>query len=546
LKSTVVWRQSALVATVLTALVASILSGCSSPSNAGGNVADVVRAVSAFQGEDWLCPACDVGSSQLIDPVFESLLARDNETGGVKEGEGVLVEKWETITPARKWSFTLRSDIPFHGDNGTVSADDVVFSWKLAAREDSKNPAASLFAMGKITKTDKMSFTIELPMPYLAFLQQLTEMPNSFPITSKSYVEKVGEDAARKHPVGTGPFEFVSHSPGVDLEFKAVKDHWRKAPEIDTLTVKVVPQANIAIEMAKAGEVQITDVADPNLLEGATGNGLKQFTIPGASLATVYLLGQYEKATYPESDRPAWADKDQEKAKLVRQGLSHAINREAIVDSLLKGIATTDGACVTGFFPAMPGYDDSCEPDAYDTDEAKALLAKAGYTDPSDLTVLVDLALRPGRPWNSDVMQAVVQDWQAIGVTVKTQKSEFTRIEEESVGRKANYAMLYPTPVWPIAHEILGFFSRTTDRLSYTGESTELDRLLNAADAATTPEEGEALDSEIFTYLREQEPAIPIAYVDAAFLMNAGLDWSIPETVAYQYPYRFEYLKPTG
>src|SRR3989454_6832001 len=76
-------------------------------------------------------------------------------------------------------------------------------------------------------------------------------------IVPKKYVEKVGDDAFKKAPVGAGPYKFVSFTPGVELVMEAFEGYWRKAPAVKRLVFKVVSDEATRLAALKRGEIDI-------------------------------------------------------------------------------------------------------------------------------------------------------------------------------------------------------------------------------------------------------------------------------------------------
>jgi peptide/nickel transport system substrate-binding protein len=68
-------------------------------------------------------------------------------------------------------------------------------------------------------------------------------------IMPKKYPEQVGDDGFKKHPIGLGPYKFVSHTPGVELVMEAVESYWRKAPHVKRLVFKSVPEVTTRLAM---------------------------------------------------------------------------------------------------------------------------------------------------------------------------------------------------------------------------------------------------------------------------------------------------------
>src|SRR3989442_2639249 len=89
-------------------------------------------------------------------------------------------------------------------------------------------------------------------------------------VVPKKYIEKVGDEGFRKHPIGLGPYKFVSYTPGIELVMEAVEDYLRKAPHVKRLVFKTVPDATTRMAMLKRGEVDIAYYRCSGLLSEST------------------------------------------------------------------------------------------------------------------------------------------------------------------------------------------------------------------------------------------------------------------------------------
>src|SRR5207245_695530 len=137
-------------------------------------------------------------------------------------------------------------------------------------------------------------------------------------VVPKKYLEQVGDDGFRKHPIGAGPYKFVSHRPGVEVVLEAYTGYWRHVPYVKRQIMKSVPEGTTRVAMLKKGEADIAyaldgqeaeDVRrDPRLLLVATRH---------ASIFWIEFADQWD----PKSP---WHD------KRLRLAVNHALNRKAI------------------------------------------------------------------------------------------------------------------------------------------------------------------------------------------------------------------------
>jgi len=187
-------------------------------------------------------------------------------------------------------------------------------------------------------------------------------------IVPKKYVEKVGDDGFKKAPVGAGPYQFVSFTPGQELVLEAFDQYWRKPPNVKRLVFKVIPDETTRLAALKRGEVDIVYSIRGELaeeLQRTKGLTLK----PAVIQATfwLYFADQWD----PKSP---WHD------ERVRRAASLAIDHDTINRALTLGYSRITGSIIPDTFdyywkPPAPTYDPA---------KARQLLAEAGYPNGFD------------------------------------------------------------------------------------------------------------------------------------------------------------------
>ena len=221
-----------------------------------------------------------------------------------------------------------------------------------------------------------------------------------------------------------------------------------------------------------------------------------------------------------------------------------AIDREEILEFVLEGLGTTEGACVQSWFPHLPGYDHTCQTDAFDPDGAVELLRQAGYEDPSDLTIRLTTAPRNSLPECQPIAEAVAQQWSNLGIDVVTIAGDYAvLVETNTADRNADYGFCYAPPTFASSVQLFGFYSRTTDRLSYSGEAPLIDQLINEALAAEAAggETAELAARALFDYARDNVLGIPLAYEDKIFFGSGCFTWGHLDASAWNY-HHFEFM----
>src|SRR5687767_8215399 len=134
-----------------------------------------------------------------------------------------LAESWNMSADGRTYDFKLREGLKFHNGD-PFTADDVKFSFQCT-----KGAKILKEKVKEIVVVDpyRLRFQLHEPFPdFMAFYGTLATGAGW--VVPKKYVEKVGDDGFKKHPIGLGPYKFVSHTPGVELVMDAFEGYWRK------------------------------------------------------------------------------------------------------------------------------------------------------------------------------------------------------------------------------------------------------------------------------------------------------------------------------
>ncbi|MGH7332000.1 MAG: ABC transporter substrate-binding protein, partial [Candidatus Rokuibacteriota bacterium] len=131
-----------------------------------------------------------------------------------------LAESWTASPDGKTYEFKLREGLTFHNGD-PFTAEDVKFSFLRAKGKVLREKVREVQIVGP----QRVRFHLHEPWPdFMAFYG--TVVSGAGWIVPKSYVEKVGDDGFKKHPIGLGPYKFVSHTPGVELVMEAFEGYW--------------------------------------------------------------------------------------------------------------------------------------------------------------------------------------------------------------------------------------------------------------------------------------------------------------------------------
>jgi peptide/nickel transport system substrate-binding protein len=310
-----------------------------------------------------------------------------------------LAETWAESPDGLVYTFKLRRGVTFH-NGALLTAADVVYSFQRY-----KGAGAKIFKekVRAVEAIDAHQVRFQLHEPWADFLIFLgTPATGAGWVVPKQYLEQVGDDGFKQHPIGAGPYKFASHTPGVDLAVEAHEAYWRKVPQVQRLVFKSVPEPTTRLAMLKKGEADIA------------------YTLPGELAEEVRRDPQLTlKVTYPPT--PFWLEftgkwevKSPWHDQRVRLAANYALDRQAINEAETLGYSRLTGSIVPHTFPyALP-----LEALPYDPERAKQLLKEAGYAQGFDAGDII-----PVPPWTA-MAEAVAGYLAAVGIKVRVRSME--------------------------------------------------------------------------------------------------------------------------
>lgn len=299
--------------------------------------------------------------------IYDSLVAWDRDL----KVQPALAESYETPDDVT-WIWHLRPGVKFH--NGKeLDAEDVKYSMDLqAAPPEPGIPSpfypktiTSVEVVDPLTVRFNMASADPTVLGYLAWGRYS-------PIVPKGMYDEVN---VLTEGIGTGPYKLVEFVPNDRVVYTRNADYWEPGlPHLDELTLKVLPDENARVAALRSNEIQgCTVSADTALsLEGDPDIEI---------LSGLFAAPRVLQFTIKDDSKP-WSKKE------VRQAMSRAIDRQLIIENVYGGEAALTG-------PIPPGYGEFPIPDAdlaatwlkYDPDEAKQLMADAGYADGFEITL---------------------------------------------------------------------------------------------------------------------------------------------------------------
>jgi peptide/nickel transport system substrate-binding protein len=303
-----------------------------------------------------------------------------------------------------------------------------------------------------------------------------------------------------QHPIGSGPFKFKTFVQDSHLEVEANREYFGGAPLLDGIVFKVIPDGNARLAQLKSGDIDFT-VIDPPQVAAVQGS-------PGLEVRRAPQVNYYFFAI--NHDRPKFAD------ARVRQALSYAIDKQAIVKNILKG----DGRVATGPINPLLGayYNPNVEAYPFNLEKAQSLLAEAGWRKGPD-GVLANASgekftLLFNGPKGYPVMEQVItyaqQQYQRLGAAVTLDIVDWPVHLQKYHDRQ--YDLLMEWWITPPNADLYDHYYSGSSNNWWGYKNPALDRMLVAARSEPDEQKRIAMYHDVQAAIAKDVPVIYLYY----------------------------------
>jgi len=343
-------------------------------------------------------------NNQIMRHMFEPLVSMD-EKQAIKPG---LAESWKVVDDTT-WEFKLRAGVKFH-DGSDFTVDDVIATFARTPNVPKSPAGFGTYVHGKtIEKIDALTFRVKTANPEPLMLNHLAQFSV---ISAKNQGAGTEDYNSGKAAIGTGPYRFAEFVAGDRVVFTRNDQYWGGKPYWGKVTIKPVKSDPTRVAALLSGDLDVIEAvptadaqrlkADPRLI---TGSALSNRVI-------YFHLDRHREDSPFIKGRDGAAIKNPLNVLKVRQALSKALNRQAIVERIMEGEAQPAAQLLPDTYE---GTSSKLKPVAYDLDGAKKLLAEAGYPNGFKITIH-----GPNGRYTNDakILEAAGQMWSRLGLDV--------------------------------------------------------------------------------------------------------------------------------
>jgi peptide/nickel transport system substrate-binding protein len=353
----------------------------------------------------------DIQGGLVLYNVFDGLVKIDFAKRSI---EPSLAVEWSNPDPLT-WRIKLREGVKWQKGFGEVTAEDLAYTWNFHIETKSFQVGTALFPVAGVKADGKYVVEVKTKLPFGAFPG--VTMGYAGTIISQKAHKEMGNDAYSATPVGNGPFQIESKK-GTEIVLVKNPDYWRPGfPKLDKIVYRAIPDSTTRLQALQKGELDFVTHPDPKDLKTLRKDA--NFTVKSTP-GWEWDYQQFNLKAKPDAPYHN---------KLVRQAISYAIDREAIVNEIYYGEAiATDNQIPSGYM----GYRKPLlkYPKNGDLKKAKELMAQAGVKGYEVEVITSD------KDWLRKELELVAAMVSQIGITYKIKNMDMGGFNNLWLNRK--------------------------------------------------------------------------------------------------------------
>ena len=430
----------------------------------------------------------DAQSERIDDLLFDSLVRRDEHF----ELKPWLAERWEIPDP-QTYIFHLRQGVKFH-DGQPLTSRDVKWTLdSLLTGTIRSSKAATYGKIASIEAPDAATLIIHLKEPQASLLWNLSD-------GAMGVVPYGSGEEFNRHPVGSGPFRFVSAAQDKEVVIERNPEYWAEKAKLERVEFKVIPDATTrALELRKhSADVAINSLTADTILTLKKDPGLSVMQSPGTIYAYIAL----------NMRDPVLKD------VRVRQAMAHAINVQPIIRYLFRDQAQPAYSILP---PEHWAYDGNVKRYPYDPERARQLLDEAGYHAKNG--VRFRITMKSSTDETTRLLAAVLQQQlREVGIALDIRTYEFaTFFSDITKGAYQMYSMRWiggnqDPDIFEYVFDSGSFPPKRANRTYYS--NPRVDALIREGRTTLDQQKRKAIYDEVQQIVAEELPYINLWYLD--------------------------------
>jgi peptide/nickel transport system substrate-binding protein len=481
---------------VLPLLLARFVVGCASaPSSAPNSLTFLIESNPTNLDPRF---ATDSYSQRIDALVFSGLLKRNADMNL----DGDLADSWDT-PDALTYVFHLQPGVRFH-DGRPLTSADVKATFDFILNPANRSPKRGAFRLvTSIEAPDPATVVFHLKEPYASFTGNLLRS------TAGIVPANAGADFSR-HPVGSGPFRFVSQSQDDEVLVEHNTGYFAGAPSLSGIRFRVVPDAVVrALELRKgSADLEVSSLTPDIIPVLATQPSLAVTERPGTNFT--YLGVNLEDPILSHRE--------------VRQALAYATDRDELIRYLLHGQARV----ASGILPPNHwAYEPNVTQYALNAARAEQLLDAAGFPRRQN-GIRIQITLKTSTDEQFRLIGAALQDqWRRVGVDLELRPLEFATLLSDAI--RGNFQLNLLRWVGANTDPDIFEFVFSSKRFPPDGanrghyRNVRIDALTDQIRVEMDREKRKALCGEAQKILADDLPYLPLWFTDAISVHRRSL-----------------------
>lgn len=475
--------------------------------------------------------ASDSASHEVAGYLFDGLVDYDKT---LSELEPRLAERWEVSEDGRVITFYLRKDVQWT-DGEPFDVNDVKFAFDLIRHPDTLTAYAEDYKqVSKFEILDDHSFRVTYDKPFAPALASWNGM-----MVLPSHLlkdEDINKTDFARNPIGLGSYTLKEWRSNTSMSLRANPNYYRGRPYIEEVVYRVIPdQATQFLEL-KSGGLDMMGLTPLQYRRQTSGSDFGR-----AFNKYRYVSGGYTYLGY-NLDNPLFAD------VRVRRALTHAIDKQEIVDTVLLGLGTT---AETPYRPGTRWPNQELletPPFPYDPEKARALLAEAGWEDRNRDGILD----KDGQPFTFRILTnqgndlrlktatVIQRRLKEIGVNAQVRVLEWSAFINDFVDKRKFDALVlgWSLSLDPDQYDIWHSSKTGFKQFNFVGfKNDEVDELLERGRRIFDSVERKKVYDRIQEIIADQQPYTFLYVPDALPVVNsrfqgieeapAGISWNL-------------------